>query len=137
MNNQVYRFAYQRGLSVPLVLSIMAVIMIMALTFMGIVRFQTQRTGFEQATITSAYVAEIGFQQVRAQLSAVGGDWTQLPATAIEQDCTAGNPNRLRCQKSPVNTGFNNLNPVYENPLDTNSRIIGRYEYTIETGLEF
>jgi hypothetical protein len=134
VNNQMYRSSYQRGLSVPMVLSIMAVIMIMALTFMGIVRFQTQRTGFEQATITSAYVAEIGFQQVRAQLSAVSGDWTQLPATAIEKDCTAGNPNRLRCQKSPVNAGFTNLNPVYENPLDTTSRMIGRYEYTIETG---
>lgn len=134
MSNKIDRSSYQQGLSVPMVLSIIAVIMIMALTFMGIVRFQTQRTGFEQATITSAYVAEIGFQQVRAQLSAVNGDWTQLPATAIEQDCTVGNANRLRCQKSPVNAGFNNLNPVYENPLDTTSRIIGRYEYTIETG---
>lgn len=117
-----------------MVLALIAVIMILAVSFMGIVRFQTQRTGFEQATITSAYVAEIGFQQVRAQLSAVGGDWTQLPGTDIEQDCSAGNPNRLRCQKSPVAAGFNNLHMVYENPLDTTSRVIGRYEYTIETG---
>lgn len=133
MNKPFYR-QRERGISIPMVLSLIAVMMILALTFMGVTRFQTQRTGFEQATITSAYVAEIGFQQVRAKLSAIGGDWTQLPASEIEQNCTAGNPNRLRCQKSPVNDTFTNRHPVYENPLDTTSRIIGRYEYTIETG---
>ncbi len=133
MNKHFYRQG-QRGVSIPMVLSLIAVMMILALTFMGVTRFQTQRTGFEQATITSAYVAEIGFQQVRAKLSAVGGDWTQLPATEIEQDCTLGNANRLRCQKSPVDDDFEDLHAVYENPLDTSSRIIGRYEYTIETG---
>lgn len=133
MNKHFYRQG-QRGVSIPMVLSLIAVMMILGLTFMGVTRFQTQRTGFEQATITSAYVAEIGFQQVRAKLSAVGGDWTQLPDTEIEQDCSLGNPNRLRCQKSPVDDDFEDLHIVYENPLDTTSRVIGRYEYTIETG---
>lgn len=124
----------QRGLSVPMVLSIIAIMMILGLTFMGVVRFQTQRTGFEQATITSAYVAEIGFQQVRAKLAAVSGDWTQLPATEIEQDCSPSNTNRLRCQRSPLTETFTDFHAVYENPLDPTSRIIGRYEYAIETG---
>ncbi len=131
MNKQLQ----QRGISIPMVLAIISITMIVGLTFMGVVRLQTERAGFEQATITSAYVAEIGFQQVRARLSPLNGDWTQLPDAEIEKDCTAGNTNRARCQHSPIDASdFSNLHPVYENPLDTSSRIIGRYEYIIETG---
>lgn len=122
----------QQGVSIPAVLSILAIITILALTFLGLVRFQTQRTGFEQATITAGYVAEIGFQQIRAQLAATNGEWSALPN--IENNCLPANPNNARCQRMPKNAGFSNFIKVHENPLDTSSRVIGIYEAAIETG---
>lgn len=133
---------HQQGLTIPTVLGIMAVLTILAIAFLGMVRFQIQRTGFEQSTITAAYVAEMGFQQVRAELASVGGDWTKLGnstftgqgGTNIVSDCATSNPKYPRCQRIPDTSSFADYRIVHENPLDNTSRIIGIYEVAIETG---
>ncbi|MEZ0374038.1 MAG: hypothetical protein ACAI44_33415, partial [Candidatus Sericytochromatia bacterium] len=125
-------FRYQQGISIPAILGILAVLTILALSFLTMTRFQIQRTGFEQATINAGYVAEIGFQQIRAELAAVGGEWSEL--NGIVKDCATTDPFYTRCQRIPNTNNFTSFRIVRENPLDTNSRIIGIYEAAIETG---
>ncbi|PKL77693.1 MAG: hypothetical protein CVV27_04810 [Candidatus Melainabacteria bacterium HGW-Melainabacteria-1] len=125
-------FRSQRGVSIPAILAILAVVTILALTFLGVTRYQVQRTGFEQSTITAGYVAEIGFQQIRAELAAAGGEWSEL--NGIENNCATSNPTHLRCQRIPNSSNLSNFRVVRENPLDTSSRVIGVYEVAIETG---
>lgn len=132
----------QQGITIPVVLAIMTIVTILAVGFMGVVRFQIKRTGFEQATITAAYVAEMGFQQIRAELAASNGEWELLGShdgtdlyeggTAIvSSDCIA---NPTRCQRIPDTDDQTDFRIVRENPLDTNSRVIGIYEVAIENG---
>ncbi len=141
MNKQKISQRLQQGISIPAVLSIMAVVTILALTFMYMVRFQVQRTGFEQNTITAGYVAEIGFQQVRAKLASVGGEWSELALKdasntlrPIVKNCQTTDPNYLRCQRIPEDSSIAKFIPVYENPLDPTSRQVGAYEIALETG---
>lgn len=141
MNKPEINHRFQRGLSIPAVLSIMAVVTILALTFMYVVRYQIQRTGFEQNTITAGYVAEIGFQQVRAQLASVGGEWSELTLKdasntprKVVKDCATTDPHYTRCQRIPEDNSIAKFIPVYENPLDPTSRQVGAYEVALETG---
>jgi type II secretory pathway pseudopilin PulG len=126
------KYRYQAGISVPQVLVVLAIVLILATTFMGVVQFQLQRAKFEQATITAGYVAEIGFQQMRADLARANGDWRQVPG--IVSDCSATNPNRARCQRVPQTSDFPAFRRVRENPADPNSPVIGIYEALVETG---
>jgi hypothetical protein len=122
----------ERGISIPPVLMVIGILLMMGMTFLAVVRFQVQRTGYEQATITAGYIAEIGFQQLRAELAALDGDWTQI--NGIVKDCATTDPFYTRCQRLPNTNSFTNFRRVRENPLDPNSRIIGIYEAAIETG---
>jgi type II secretory pathway pseudopilin PulG len=123
---------YQAGISVPQVLVVLAIVLILATTFMGVVQFQLQRAKFEQATITAGYVAEIGFQQMRADLASANGDWRQIPG--IVKDCGVSDPYHARCQQVPKTSSFNEFRRVRENPADPNSPVIGIYEALVETG---
>lgn len=123
---------YQAGISVPQVLVVLAVVLILATTFMGVVQFQLQRSKFEQATITAGYVAEIGFQQMRADLASANGNWSQIPG--IVKDCESSDPYHARCQQVPKTSSFNEFRRVRENPADPNSPVIGIYEAMVETG---
>jgi hypothetical protein len=122
----------ERGISIPPVLMVISILVMMGMTFLAVVRFQVQRTGYEQATITAGYIAEIGFQQLRAELAAHDGDWTKI--NGIVKDCLTTDPFYTRCQRLPNTNSFAAFKKVYENPLDTSSRIIGIYEAAIETG---
>lgn len=122
----------ERGISLPPVLMVIGILAMMGMTFLALVRFQVQRTGYEQATITAGYVAEIGFQQIRAELAAVNGDWTQL--NGIVSACQPTDPFYARCQRIPNTSSFASFRRVRENPLDNTSRIIGIYEVAVETG---
>lgn len=129
---QLRHYRQQRGITIAAVLAIAAVVTILGFTFMGMVRFQVKRTGFEQDTISAAYIAEIGFQQIRAELAAAQGDWTQL--TGIVTDCDTTDPFYQRCQRIPNTTSFADFRVVRENPVDPTSPVIGLYEVAVETG---
>ncbi|MBF2052410.1 MAG: hypothetical protein IGS03_02970 [Candidatus Sericytochromatia bacterium] len=122
----------QRGISITAVLGIMLALTILALTFLGMVRFQIKDTAFEQATITAAYIAEMGFQQVRAELVETNGEWSLLDG--IVNACETTDPFAARCQRIPASNNFADFRVVRENPLDPSSPIIGIYEVGIETG---
>lgn len=127
-----YRRRREQGISIPPVLMVIGILVMMGMTFLALVRFQVQRTGYEQATITAGYVAEIGFQQIRAELAAVNGDWTQL--NGIVSACQTTDPYYTRCQRIPNTSSYASFRRVRENPLNTSSRIIGIYEVAVETG---
>lgn len=125
--------ATQRGISVPQVLVVLGIVTVLAMVYMGVVRNQLKQTGFEQATITTSYIAEIGFQQIRSDLAKVSGNWQLIPG--IVSDCnTSTNPYASRCQKLPQDSSYSQFRVVRENPLDSNSRILGIYEAAVETG---
>lgn len=126
------RRRHQRGISIPVILSILAVLTILAITFLTMTRRSVQQTGLIQRTITAGYIAEIGFQEIRAELATKKGDWTQL--NGIVKDCQTSDPYYLRCQRIPNTNSFSDFRIVRENPLDNTSRVIGIYEVAVETG---
>lgn len=130
MKSESYRF--QRGISIPAVLGILTILTILTLAFLAMVNNTTRVTGKTKRTITAGYVAEMGFNEIRAELGSKKGDWSQL--SGIVKDCATTDPFYTRCQRIPNTNSRADFRLVRENPLDSSSRVIGVYEVAVETG---
>lgn len=124
----------QRGIVVPQALLILTIVFLLSITFMAVVQNQIKDTGFEQATISAGYIAEVGFQHIRSDLAKAGGDWKAIPGIVNDCDAVTNPTTYQRCQHVPDEEDFSKYRKVRENPLDPNSKVIGIYEAVIETG---